>query len=136
MNISKRMIGVISTLLVLSVLCFGTVFAGAGTVEGRVQGLQCVLANKLCPVDNQDPHIAVEKNFVVVTGDNSYYLIPNLDRAVMARYLMSKVRVSGVKSAKYNAITADKFEVYKNGKWTTIWTQAMEDAESQKLTEG
>lgn len=134
MNISKRHISLISALVVFTLFGVGTAFSA--TVEGRIQGLQCVVSGILCPVDDQDPHIAAENTFVVVTGPNSYLLVPNLDRAVMARYLMSKVRVSGEKSAKYNSIKADKFEVYKDGKWQTAWSKAMEDAARDELSRG
>jgi hypothetical protein len=134
MTISKHNISIISALVLFAVLGAGTAFGS--TIEGKIQGLQCVIGGKICPLDNQDPHIAAEKTFVVVTGPNAYLLVPNLDRAVMARYLMSKVRISGVKSDKYNSIKADKFEVYKNGKWKTAWSQEMEDAERDQLTRG
>ena len=134
MNLSKRNISLISAMVLFSVLGVGSDFGS--TIEGKIQGLQCVIGGKLCPLDNQDPHIAAEKTFVVVTGPNAYILVPNLDRAIMARHLMSKVRVSGKKSEKYNSIKANKFEVYKNGKWKTAWTQEMEDAERDVLTRG
>lgn len=134
MNITKRHMSLFSALVVLTLFGMGTAFGA--TVEGRIQGLQCVVSGILCPVDNQDPHIAAESTFVVVTGPNSYILVPNLDRAVMARYLMSKVRVSGEKSPKYNSIRADKFEVYKDGKWRTAWSQEMENAARDDLSRG
>lgn len=129
MIISPHHIRYAGVLVVFTLLGFGTAFGG--TVEGRVQGLQCVISGKLCPIDDQDPHIAVEKHFIVYTSNNVYYFIPNLDRAVLARYLMKKVRVTGVKSERYNSIKADKFEVYRGGKWKTVWTQEMEDAERE-----
>jgi hypothetical protein len=134
MNISIRHIGLISVLVLFTLLGAGTAFGG--TVEGKIQGLQCVLGGKLCPVDNQDPHIAAEKNFVVVTGPGSYYLIPNLDRAVLARHLMSTVRISGEKSSKYKTIKADKFEVFMDGKWKTAWTQELENDQRRQLDRG
>ena len=134
MNISKYHIGFIGALVLFTLLGVGTAFGS--TVEGKIQGLQCVLEAKLCPVDNQDPHIAAERNFVVVTGPDSYYLIPNVDRAVLARHLMSKVRVTGETSSKYKSIKADRFEVQVNGKWKTAWTQEMEDMERRGLNSG
>jgi hypothetical protein len=134
MNISKRHISLIGMLVVFTLLGVGTAFGS--TIEGRIQGLQCVLQGKLCPVDNQDPHIAAEKNFVVVTGPDSYFLIPNVDRAILARHLMSKVRVSGETSSKYKSIKADRFEVQVNGKWKTTWTQEMEDRARRELNQG
>jgi hypothetical protein len=134
MNISKRHISLIGMLVVFTLFGVGTAFGS--TIEGRIQGLQCVLQGKLCPVDNQDPHIAAEKNFVVVTGSDSYFLIPNVDRAILARHLMSKVRVSGETSSKYKSIKADRFEVQVNGKWKTAWTQEMEDRARRELNQG
>ncbi len=127
MNLLKRNLSFISALLILTIFGVGAAFGG--TVEGTIQGLQCVIEGKLCPVDNQDPHIAAERYFVVVTGDKSYYLIPNLSRLVLVRHFMSKVRISGEKSEKYKSIKADKLEVLKDGKWKTTWSQEMEDAE-------
>ncbi len=134
MKISKYRISLVSALVLFTLLGAGTAFGN--TVEGRIQGLQCVLEAKLCPVDNQDPHIAAEKNFVVVTGPDSYYLIPNVDRAVLARHLMSKVRVTGETSSKYKSIKANRFEVQIDGKWKTAWTQEMEDRERRELNSG
>lgn len=108
------------------VVVSGTGLAFGATIEGHVQGLQCVLGGKLCPVDNQDPHIAAERNFVVLTAKDGYYLVPNLDRAILARHLSKKVRINGMISDKYKAITADRVDVYKNGRWIKTWSRADE----------
>jgi len=124
---SMRRLGIISALTILAVFSFGTAFAG--TVEGTVQGLQCITKGMLCPLDRQDPHIAAEKVFGIFTETKDYYLVTNIDRAILARYLGKKVRVKGKVSSKYKAITADKLEVLINGKWRTKWTREKEKYE-------
>ena len=43
-------------------------WALAGTVEGTVQGFTCITAGKVCPVGKEDPVIATEKIFVILTS--------------------------------------------------------------------
>ncbi len=124
MRRTTRNLGFVAALMIFTVLSFGN--ALAGTIEGTVQGLSCVIGGKLCPIDHQDPHLAAEKSFVVLSADRSYHFVSNLDRAILARYLSKKVRVSGKISSEYNAIMAKKFEVYMDGKWQTKWTIEME----------
>ncbi len=115
-----RGLEIVTMLTLFTVLTFGT--ASAGAIEGTIQGLQCVVSGKICPIDNQDPHVAAEKNFVVHNEGKGYHFVTNIDRAILARYLNKKVRVSGKASSKYNTLTADKFEVFIKGKWHTKWT--------------
>jgi hypothetical protein len=69
---------------------------------------------------------AVEKVFVILTASNAYYFVPNLDRAVLARHLNERVRITGEVSAKYNAINATKIDAFRGGAWKTTWTWAMQ----------
>jgi hypothetical protein len=68
-------------------------------VEGSIQGLSYVVnvvKGKLHPVGKEDPVAAArEKVFVVLTKGNKYYFVPNVDRAVFARYINQRVRVTG-----------------------------------------
>jgi hypothetical protein len=101
-------------------------FAGATTVEGTIQGFTCVTIGKVCPVGMEDPTIAAEKVFVVLTKTGSYYFVPNLDRGIMARHINTMVRVTGNASAKYPSIHADTLEVMKGGAWALTWSQKLE----------
>jgi hypothetical protein len=60
---------------------------------------------------------AAEMAFVVLTKDNTYYSVPNVDRAIMARHINERVRVSGKLESKYNVINASKIDVYIGGSW-------------------
>ena len=126
----------ISTVSVLLLLVLVPVWAMAGQVEGTIQGFTCVTQGKVCPIDREDPLVAATRVFVVNTSGHNYYLVPNLDRAILARYLNKKVRVVGNVNAKYKSITARSFEVWRNGNWKTVWTKEMEDKWRKELEVG
>jgi len=112
------------------VLALGAVsgWALAGTVEGTIQGFTCVTAGKVCPVGKEDPVIASEKIFVILTEKSGkYYFVPNLDRAILARHINQMVRVTGEISPNYPSIRAEKIEVaQKSPCWQTTWSTAMQ----------
>jgi hypothetical protein len=108
--------------MVIFVLVSLPAWAMAGTVEGTIQGLTCVTLGKLCPVDKEDPMIGAERIFVVLTKDNNYYFVPNLDRGILARHINQMVRVTGEISSKYKAIDAEELEVFQDGAWKTAWS--------------
>jgi hypothetical protein len=112
--------------------------AASTQMEGTVQGFTCVTQGKTCPVGKEDPIIAAERLFVVLATDGSYYFVPNLDRAVMARHIRQKVRVTGAYNQQYKALTATAFEVWRDGNWETTWTtelQAGWDKEISKVSD-
>lgn len=111
----------------LFVLVLLPVLAVAGTVEGSVQGFTCVTQGKVCPVGKEDPMIAAERIFVILTKGGSYYFVPNLDRAILARHINEQVRVTGDVSAQYPSIVANKIEAFKKGAWKTTWTKRAQD---------
>jgi hypothetical protein len=100
----------------------------AGTVEGTIQGYTCVSTGKVCPIGKEDPLISHEKTFGVYTIENEFYFVPNMDRAILARYINKKVRVVGDINTKYKSVKAQHLEVYKNGEWETPWSLQLEDA--------
>lgn len=118
----------------LFVLVLLPVWAAAGTVEGTVQGFTCVTLGKVCPVGREDPMIAAERVFVVLTKEGSYYFVPNLDRGVLARHINQMVRVTGDVSAQYPSIRATKLEALRKGAWKTTWTARWQEEASGMLT--
>lgn len=132
----KRVLAVAAAALALT---FSSVVAMAKdtTIQGTVSGYMCVVLGKACPVDREDPVIAAERLFVVAAPDGSYYMIPNLDRAILARHLTEKVRVTGNLDEKYRSMKADKLEVYQGAdKWKTVWDLAMQHEEERRLMGG
>ena len=126
------------TLPVIALLAFLLIpaWAMAGTVEGTIQGFHCVTMGKTCPVGKEDPVVAAERVFVVLASSGNYYFIPNLDRAILARHIAEKVRVTGTINSKYKSITADALEVYEGGKWKTVWSKKMEEEFEKELETG
>jgi hypothetical protein len=104
--------------------------AGMGTVEGTVEGLNCVVYGKICPVDNADPHVAAENIFVVLSPDHKkYYFVPNVDRSILSRLLGKEVRVTGEQKMDHNAVIASKIETESGGMYKVAWSKKMEDAQ-------
>jgi len=131
------------TLAVLTTVCAMALFSIASlaadtTIEGTVSGYTCVVLGKTCPVDMEDPIIAAEKLFVIVKADGSYYLVPNLDRAILARHLTEKVRVTGALNDKYRSMNAKTLDTYgtAKGTWKTVWSLAMEEEARRMLDTG
>jgi len=109
---------------ILFTLVLIPVWASAGSVEGKIQGLTCVTTGKLCPVDEKDPMAKIEKIFVVLTAGKNYYFVPNVKRAFLVKHINQEVRVSGEVSKKYPSfpsIKVNKIEVLKTGTWKSVW---------------
>lgn len=98
----------------------------AETIEGSIQGYRCVTEGKVCPIGQEDPVAAIETAFVVLTEGKAYYIVTNMDRAILSRHINARVRVKGKVNSKYNSIEVDSFEVFDNGKWKTTWSPKME----------
>jgi hypothetical protein len=103
------------------------VVASAGSIEGKMNGLNCAIGGVVCPIDQADPLIALESDFVVQQPDGSFYIIPNIDRAVKARVVLEDVVVTGTVNPTYKSIKADKLEVKRGGEMKLVWSQEMQD---------
>ena len=88
----------------------------ANSVEGTIQGFTVVTKGKFIPYGKEDPMV-----FVVRTRGKDYYFVPNVDRAVLAKYINQRVRVSGTVASTYPSIEASEIEVYQNGAWKSVW---------------
>jgi hypothetical protein len=114
-------------IVIVFVMMLVPAMAIGASVEGSVQGLTCVTQDKVCPVGSEDPMVAAERTFVVHVRGAEYYLVPNLDRAILARHIGEMVKVDGVKSTKFKSIHAKTLYVKKSGKWVSVWSQKRED---------
>lgn len=150
----KTRISIVGAVLALA-LAVVPAWAAETALEGTVSGYTCVILGKACPVDKEDPIVALERVFVVVKADGSYYQAPNIDRAVLARYITEKVRVTGTVNETYKAVQATKLEMYakdsrrapaqdptktsplmsKDG-WKTVWSLEMEEEARKMLQMG
>jgi hypothetical protein len=107
------------------------VSAAMETVTGKIEGLACVTVGYSCPVDQADPMLALERDFVLVVEAGDFYLMPNLDRAVKARYVLRDVTVKGFLDKKYRSIDVE--ELIVDGK--VVWSLEKEKEMRQRLLE-
>ena len=105
------------------------------TVEGRIQGYNCVVHGHRCPIDTLDPHLMLEPDFAGIVNDGNYWLMPNIARHVKAKYVHNTIRVTGELNSKYNSIEVDKLEVKKNGSYATVWSKEMMRREMENRQE-
>ena len=116
----KKKISVFFALVFVFVLL--PVWATAATVEGTIQGFNCVIHGTVCPTGKEDPLVATEPVLVLLTAGKDYYFIPNVNRSVLARHVNQKVRVNGKMNSKHNSIMARTIEVMEKGSWKTTWS--------------
>jgi hypothetical protein len=130
----KREMLTISILIIaLAIVSTSSVNAGQKqTVEGHMEGLNCIIDSHVCPVDNLDPHIAFEPDFVLYQGGTNYYLLLDVPRVVKARHIGEKIRVTGEVKTKYKAIRVDAIEVERSGKYKKVWSKSSQWNEWKK----
>lgn len=88
--------------------------------EGTIQGANCVHNKTRCPEDNLDAHIALEQDFLLLLPNDKHYFLPNLDRAIKARYVTKAVRISGEQEG--DSIWVDSLEVKEGSKYRRVWS--------------
>jgi hypothetical protein len=116
--------------LSLCVILLIPALAMAGAVEGTIQGFHCVTQGKVCPVGKEDPLAAVEKTFVLHVRDKDFYFVPNIDRAVLSRYINKMIKIEGVIhtfSKESKSVKANDMYAKENGKWRHVWSKNKED---------
>ena len=67
-----------------------------------------------------DAHIALEHDFVLLLPNGNHYFLPNLNRAIKARYVAKPVRISG--KIEDHEIWVDRLAVKKGAKYDTVWS--------------
>jgi hypothetical protein len=90
-------------------------------VQGRLNGHECVHAGITCPLDPEDPHILVERDFVLQKEDGDYMFLTNLPRSTKLQYVLKDIRVSGVVDTKYNTIEVHELMIMDDDEWKTVW---------------
>ncbi|WP_275098542.1 hypothetical protein [Sedimenticola hydrogenitrophicus] len=117
MRILKRFLWIWPILLVL-VPATGL----ADRIEGRLNGLACASRGEVCPTDKDDPHVLLERDFVIQTEDGKIFYITNMDWNTKLRYVLRKVRVVGKFSERSSAIAADEFWVKHADGYRLEWS--------------
>jgi hypothetical protein len=109
----------IALVLISYALIFsGAVFAGTTSIEGKVEGANCVIEKNVCPVNN-DPHLALENDFVLSTADGKYYFLPNLSRSQKIALASKNVRITG--DLQGITLLASIIEERKGDSYQEVW---------------
>lgn len=118
--------------LALSLLLAGCLAAGATQAEtftGRINGHSCAHGGEVCPIDRLDPHVVLERDFVLQTSDGTYYFMTNLPRDVKVRHVLSEAKVEGALNPRYNTLTVEALQVKQGDAYRTVWSNEQQSAE-------
>ena len=124
----------LATVLLAGILLCSLPLAASAAMEtktGTIAGLTCATVGYTCPIDQSDPMLALERDFVLVVESGDFYLMPNLDRGIKARHVLKEVTVKGLVNEKYRSI--DVVELIIDGR--TVWSLEMEREMRERLNE-
>ena len=124
----KHFVVAISIILMMPMVSMASV-----TIKGKLVGVNSLTKSIMTPIDSNDPRIALEPDFVILTEDGEYYLIPNVPRKIKERNIYKKVKVVGVVNEKYRSIEADEFHVKKRIKYKIQWTKEQWEREKMRI---
>ncbi|MGV6817519.1 MAG: hypothetical protein ACWA44_09680 [Thiotrichales bacterium] len=104
--------------------------SNAEIYKGKIVGHHCAHEGKVCPVDRLDPHITLERDFVLVLKNGDYYFMPQLPRDVKVRHVLEDVTVEGDKDGKYNVLTVEELRAgdHNNVIWSAALQRQVQDA--------
>ncbi len=94
------------TIIILTLSFFAIIIGSVNafseqiTLDGTIQGASCVINNTYCPEDSSDPHIALEKTFVLVDEDKNYYFLSNISKIAKMSLLNKNIQVTAKKQGK------------------------------------
>jgi hypothetical protein len=98
-------------------------------LSGQLEGLNCIYAKDLCAVDNLDPHIALELDFVLLLKNGDHYLLTNVPREVKILFFGKEIEVTGEVKEEYRAIAVNILKVKVGGQYQMTWTPESKDEE-------
>ena len=122
-RITKSRFTVIRLAIFFFTMALSATLVSAGEkveLEGIIQGAKCTHYQVEC--FNDDNHIALEPDFVLVIPSGEYYFMPNLNRSVKARHAYKNVRVHG--ELRRQELWVDKLvdiDKKKGGRAKTTW---------------
>ena len=111
------------------VVAMPATLVGAGEkvqLEGEIRGAKCTYYQVECY--NDDNHIALEPDFVLVLPNGEYYFMPNLYFSVKARHAYRTVRVHGER--RRQEVWVDRLvdlDRKKSARAKTTWDWADDD---------
>ncbi len=108
------------------------VFAMGATLTGTIQGFNCVVHGKTCPIGKEDPMAATENVFVLLVdaAKGDYYFLPGIENVVLVRHINEQIKVVGDVDKKYKSIKAKQI---LNAKGKEVWSREEEEKLMQEM---
>jgi len=91
------------------------------TIEGTIQGYNCITTGKICPADKNDPWLETENVLALYTKGGDFYLVSNMNRDALKGHTNEVVRITGKVDPKYKSMSASRLEVLNEGAWEKSW---------------
>jgi len=60
------------------------------TFTGTIVGYTSLIHQSNVPIDNRDPHIELEKDFVLLVPNGDHYLMPNISRGIKPSFFLCR----------------------------------------------
>ena len=117
---------IIIMLVAAGILWATPVCAFEKTLSGRLEGLNCIYVADLCAIDNRDPHIALELDFVLLLEKGDHYLLVNVPREVKIQFFGKAIEVTGDVKEEYRAVTVQILKVKEGGRYNKVWSPQTE----------
>ena len=94
------------------------------TLVGSIQGYDCIMEKKVCPIGMEDAMAAKEEMLVLLVDPvkADYYVMPNMNMRVLARHINQEVKVVGHLDKKHNSMWVE--EMYVGPK--LVWSPKMQ----------
>lgn len=122
----------ISLIALISVVAFSAnAFSEKVALNGLIKGASCVINKTYCPENSSDPHIALEKTFVLVDNAGGYFFLSNLGKVMQIALLNKPIHVEGNKKGKTLFVEA-VYEAENDRKKSIIWSWANIKKKMQK----
>jgi len=110
-------------LLIAVSMLLAAPFAAADSFTGRIVGINCAKAGKICPYDGLEKHLETESDFVLLAAKGEYYLLKNITRDVLVRYVLKQVIVDGTLNKESATLAVEALKVQGEGlsRYKTVW---------------
>lgn len=92
---TRRVYVLFLVLPILAMFSMSPAFADTMTVKGKIMGASCVINKTACAKSMKDPHVSLERDFVLVAEDGTTYFLPNMSRVAKQKLVSEEVEVVG-----------------------------------------
>ncbi len=90
---------------------------------GKLNGYDCAHAGITCPLDPEDPHVLLERDFVLQQKDGDYLFLTNIPRNTKLKYALKRIQVNGKRHPKFESLDVDELKIKHEDEWKTVWSK-------------